>query len=275
MVPQSLTEEDFLMDMTRVSACTYPLINRPVEEAFAIIAEAGFKKVDLLGRLPHFDIDPEGCDHAARKALAKAHGLRIANLGTYLGRGFASPERAVQEAALSEVRQGIDLAVFFGARSIRLHFGEGDNPQYVDQLVPWLQCCTAYAAAKGVYLGVENHGKPLSGSPTAFRTLVERVGSPYFGLLYDPCNYASAGEDYRAALETLKDSIVHVHFKDGEMTAQGFQRTMLGEGDLDFVWIVEQLDAHGYAGDLALEYELKAPPVEVGLKRWYETFAAM
>ncbi len=263
------------MDIARVSACTYPLIDRPVEEAFAIIAEAGFKKVDLLGRLPHFDVDPEVCDHAARKALAEAHGLQIANLGTYLGRGFASPERAVQEAALSEVHQGIDIAVFLGARSIRLHLGEGDDPQYMDQLVPWLQRCATYAAEKGIYLGVENHGKLLSGSPTAFRALVERVGSPHFGLLYDPCNYASAGEDYRVALETLKDSIVHVHFKDGEMTAQGFQYTMLGEGDLDFVWIVEQLDAHGYAGDLALEYELKASPVEVGLKRWYETFAAM
>jgi hypothetical protein len=38
---------------------------------------------------------------------------------------------------------------------------------------------------------------------------------------------------------------------------------------------MEQSDAQGYAGDLALEYELKAPPVEVGLKRWYEVFTAM
>jgi sugar phosphate isomerase/epimerase len=263
------------MEMSTVSACTYPLIDRSVEEAFAVIAEAGFKKVDLLGRLPHFDVDSEVCDHKGLKATAEAYGLRIANLGTYLGRGFASSERAEQERALREIRQGIDVAVFLGARSIRLHFGDGDDPQYMDQLVPWLQRCAAYAADKGVYLGVENHGKPLSGSPTAFKALVERVASPFFGLLYDPCNFASAGANYRAALETLQDCIVHVHFKDGETTPQGFQYTMLGEGDLDFAWIVEQLDAQGYEGDLALEYELKTPSVEVGLKRWYEVFAAM
>ena len=44
---------------------------------------------------------------------------------------------------------------------------------------------------------------------------------------------------------------------------------MLGEGQIDYPWILEQLEAIGYTGDLALEYELKDPPAAEGLKAWY------
>jgi sugar phosphate isomerase/epimerase len=45
---------------------------------------------------------------------------------------------------------------------------------------------------------------------------------------------------------------------------------MLGAGQIDYGWILEQLDAIGYTGDLALEYELKDPPAAEGLKTWYQ-----
>jgi hypothetical protein len=38
---------------------------------------------------------------------------------------------------------------------------------------------------------------------------------------------------------------------------------------------VEQLNAVGYEGDFALEYELHHPEPEKGLKRFYEDFLAL
>lgn len=265
------------MDMSRVSACTYPLQDRPAEEAMAVIAGAGYKRIDLLGRLPHFSIKADECDPAALKAAAEGNGLEIANLGTYVGVGFASSERAVQEQTLQEVRHTIDLAVFFGARSIRVFRprSEIDDPARIEHIVPWLQRSAAYAAEKNIYMGFENHGGPLSGHPEWCKELCDKVGSPFFGVLYDPCNLLADGTDYRAALETMKDHIAHVHFKDGAITAQGFKRTMLGQGEIDFVWLVERLNALGYQGHFALEYELPEPPAAEGLKAWYETFAAL
>jgi hydroxypyruvate isomerase len=49
----------------------------------------------------------------------------------------------------------------------------------------------------------------------------------------------------------------------------------MGEGEIDFPWIVEQLDAVGYDGDFTLEYEIHTAPSEAGLKQFYEAFAAM
>lgn len=60
-------------------------------------------------------------------------------------------------------------------------------------------------------LGIENHGGAITGSPETLKRLFDQIGSPYLGLLYDPCNYVQKNVDYRAALELLKDHLAHVH----------------------------------------------------------------
>ena len=48
------------MDVTAHSACSFPLRERGLDETFRVIAEAGFDKIDLLGRVPHFSVtDPD------------------------------------------------------------------------------------------------------------------------------------------------------------------------------------------------------------------------
>jgi sugar phosphate isomerase/epimerase len=265
------------MDLSRLSTCTFPLKDRPLTEALPIIAAAGYKRIDLLGRMPHFSLDPAECDPHAVHALAKANGLEIANLGTYVGVGLASADAAEQTAALIEMKLAIDIAASYGARSIRVFrpHSEIDDPAKIDQIAPWLQRVADYAAIKEVFMGFENHGGPLCGDPEACRALCQEVGSPYFGVLYDPCNLMGAGTDYRSALDIMQDHITHVHFKDGIVDGDGFRRTMLGEGDIDFGWIMQRLDAIGYDGHIATEYELPDPAPEAGLKIWYETYQSM
>ena len=68
----------------------------------------------------------------------------------------------------------------------------------------------------------------------------------------------------------MADHIVHVHIKDATTRDGAFRLAMLGEGDIDVPWLLEELDALGYRGDLALEYELSDPPPEEGLRLWYQ-----
>ncbi|MEZ4711224.1 MAG: sugar phosphate isomerase/epimerase family protein [Caldilineaceae bacterium] len=265
------------MDITRLSTCTFPLKDRPLEQALPIIAAAGYKRIDLLGRMPHFSLDANECDPQEVLAQAKANGLEIANLGTYVGVGLASAERAEQEAGLQEMMQAIDAAALLGARSIRVFrpHSEIDDPAKIDQIAPWLRQAAEYAATKSVYMGFENHGGPLGGDPEQCRRLCEAVGSPHFGVLYDPCNLMGAGTDYRSALDIFQDHIAHVHFKDGVVDTNGFRRTMLGQGDIDFGWIMQRLDQVGYDGHIAIEYELVEPVPEEGLRMWYEAYQAL
>ncbi|MHB0856371.1 MAG: sugar phosphate isomerase/epimerase family protein [Anaerolineae bacterium] len=262
------------MDTTRLSACSIPLIGLPPQRAMTLIAQAGFRKVDLLGRMPHLSLDPGECEPETLRKAAAAAGVRIANLGTYVGAGLADEDQAAQERELAQVRRAVDVAVALGARSIRVKPGN-DDPASIDRMAPGFQQAAAYAAAQGVYLGFENHGGAISGDPERCAELAGQVGSAYFGVLYEPCNLAAAGADYRAAFDVLKDHIVHVHLKDGVRTAQGFTHCMLGEGEIDMRWVLERLEEIGYRGDIALEYEMSDPPPAFALGQWFKYAAAL
>lgn len=262
------------MDLSRLSTCTFPFREQPISEALPIIADAGYKRIDLLGRMPHFSLDSSEFDLSAFHNLLATYDLEVANLGTYVGVGFASESDDEQAAALTEVKKTIDIAASFNARSIRVFRpkSEIDDPAMIDRIVPWLQRAAEYGAEREVYMGFENHGGPLCGDPEHCHTLSEAVGSSYFGVLYDPCNLMGAGVDYRSALNLMKNNITHVHFKDGTTDEQGFRRTMLGEGSIDFGWIMEQLDEVGYNGTIATEYELPTPAPAEGLRMWWEAY---
>ena len=60
------------------------------------------------------------------------------------------PARAsALEGELRSLCRAIDLAVFFGARSIRVAAGN-DDPACLDRIVPWFRRGTEYAAARGL-----------------------------------------------------------------------------------------------------------------------------
>lgn len=265
------------MDSERISACTYPLRAQPFDYALEVLAAAGLRKADLWGRRPHF---PEDCDPEVIAAIAAASartGVSIANLGTYPGSNFASDDEAERAAELESMKRTIDAAAHLGCRSIRVMPGRGEDPAIIDRIAPLLAESAEHAEIMGVLLGMENHRGSIAGNPEDAVALCAAVGSPWFGVLYEPCNLLSVGVDYRAAFEVLSDWIVHVHVKDGRRMADGsFQGVHLGRGEVDPVWVVEALESIGYTGEYALEYEIpEVEPVETGLRKWVELFAAI
>ena len=264
------------VELSRISTCTYPLRERPAAEAMAVMAECGFRKIDLWGRPPHFSADRAELDPAALEAAAQAAGVRIANLGSYPGADFASDDEAARARALDEMKATVDLAVRFGARSIRVRPGTGEDPAIIGRIAPLFVRSAAYAAEWGIYLGMENHKGSLAGLPDACVELCEAVGSKHFGILYEPCYLLHAGVDSQAVFDRFAPWIVHIHVKDGGLGDGGFQRTHLGEGDIDYRWVVDAMERTGYEGDYALEYEIcDIEPIETGLPRWLDYFLGL
>lgn len=256
------------MDLSRISVCSIPLRKRPLAEALRVIADAGFAKVDLLGAEPHFPPAPDDTQVREIEAAAHASGVRVANLGTYYGRPLPATEEET-EAELDAARRGMDAAVRLGARSLRIHPGKDRSRETGFALIPFFRRVAAEAEDRGLYLGIETHGGLSSDAP-AMVELCREVGSRHFGVLYDPCNCAQHGVDYKAAWDTFKDHVTHVHLKDGRRAADGsWQRVHLGQGEIDARWLLNELDRAGYGGDIALEYEInetEAP--ETGLLKW-------
>ena len=260
------------MDLDRISCCTIPLRDKEPEYAFRAIAEAGYKKVDLLGRMPHFDLNDPAYDFAGVVALADRFGLRIANIGSYCGDDFVSDDEEARERALADTVAVIDAAAFCGARSIRTRPGRPEDPALIDRMVPYYQRAAEYAESKGVRMGIENHGGPISGNPELCAELFRKVGSKYAGILYEPCNLAAAGVDYKRAFDVMKEYITHVHIKDS-YEIEGKMRTVwLGTGAIDFRWVVASMESIGYDGDFALEYEVHVEAPETGVAKWLDWF---
>lgn len=263
------------MDMNRISTCTYPLREKDLEYTLGVCADAGFVKADVWGRAPHFAEDQFLCDWPNLRALSQKIGIQVANLGTYPGRFFAADSENERMAEMSKMQAAIEAATYFGARSIRVMPGHGEDPAIIARITPYFEQAVAYAAERGVYLGMECHAGSIAGNPPVVADFCAQIGSPYFGVIYEPSNLYAIGVDYREALEILAPCTVHVHIKDGLWIDGTYRRVHLGDGDVDFKWIIEQLDAGGYTGDYALEYEVgDIEPVETGMKKWYDHFVA-
>jgi sugar phosphate isomerase/epimerase len=264
------------MDVSRVTACSFPLKEKDLDYTFQVISESGFDKIDLVGRMPHFSVTDPAYDMDELRRVVEKYGVRLANIGSYCGRGFSDESEDERQAAMDEMKKTLDVAKEFGAKSIRIFPGDGTLAS-MDKVVPYFKESAAYAETVGVYMGIENHGGEISGNPEACREISEKVGSPYFGILYEPCNLMAAGAEYKSAFESFKDHIVHVHIKDGKYNDDGkWERCMLGDGEIDYTWVWDQVEALGYDRDYALEFEVgNIEPVETGYKKWLDTWAKL
>ena len=258
------------MDLNRLSACNYIVRDKDLDYTFKLIRDSGYVKVDLWGGLPNYSNDPDECDVAAVKAKAEQYGLTVANLGTYPGGKFFE---VGLEAEFAEMKRAVDNAVFFGARSIRVSAGHGEDPAIIPDLVPFFQKSAAYAEQQGIFLGMENHKGGIAGDPDCCVKLSSAVGSKHFGVLYEPANLMQCGVDYKEAYKAFGDYVTHIHVKDSRVVDGEYERTMLGDGDIDYAWVVATLEADGYTGDYALEFEVPhLAPVEQGMPQWLAHF---
>lgn len=100
-----------------------------------------------------------------------------------------------------------------------------------------------------VALSVEGHQGSLLEAPDAGVALMKRLW-PAVGFTYDPSHFAMQGIPL-AETEPLLDYVRHVHVRDA---APGQMQAAMGEGVVDFAWLVEALRRRGYDGAVAIEY---------------------
>ncbi|HAZ63101.1 MAG TPA: hypothetical protein DCZ72_05755 [Armatimonadetes bacterium] len=264
------------MKLDRFTACSIPLIGLPLGEALQTLADAGWQRIDLLGRMPHFSADPAEQDIADVEAAAAAAGVTIANLGTYLGRNFHDPDPAVVRADMELGLHGIERAARLGCRTARVLPGRGDDPAQIPVIAPHFAELAKAAEQAGIYLVMENHAGSIAGDPGLAVQLCEAVDSEYFGVIFEPANLLMGRVDYWSAYGTMRRWVHHVHFKDGHWVDGKYVATHYGDGDIRIAELVALLDAEGYTGHYAVEYEVgHLEPAATGLIRWRQWLEAL
>lgn len=178
--------------------------------------------------------------------------------GTAIGNDFCLPEGEKRTEQIDLCKRWIDHAAVLGAPVIRIFAGKvakGDTEEVaLDRCVAGINECLDYAATKGVFLALENHGG-ITATPQQLLAIVKRVkDSPWFGINYDSGNFRT--DDPYGDLEQIAPYAINAQIKVA-VTAKGEKQPA------DIPRMVNILKAANYRGYVVLEYEESKPREEI------------
>ncbi|MCA9409897.1 MAG: sugar phosphate isomerase/epimerase [Candidatus Omnitrophica bacterium] len=216
------------------------------EEFMQFAAENGLGAIEPTSYYFPEDADRNYFLEYRRKAFLM--GLTVS--GTAIGNVFTHPKGPDRDKELALTRKWIDHASEMGAPCIRIFAGKiqkGSNEEEARGFA--IECINEsleYAAEKGVFLALENHGGIVSNADQLL-AIVREIDSEWFGVNLDTGNFHSA--DPYQELQQAAPYAITVQVKV-EVKPEGQEKQ-----PADLERIVKILRGVGYRGFVALEYE--------------------
>lgn len=229
-------------------------------------ADAKMTMLDFIDYCAELDLD--GCELTGyyfpreithdylMQVKQKTFALGLDISGTAIGNDFCKTGEAL-EAELKMTREWIDYAATMGAPVIRIFAGRvpkgGNEAESIERCVEGINQSLAYAAEKGVFLALENHGG-ITATPAQMMKIIDGVKpSPWFGVNFDGGNFRT--DDPYRDLEQIAPWAINVQIKTA-ISRDGKKE------DADLERIVGILKKAEYRGYVVLEYEEKDEPKE-------------
>lgn len=238
-----------------VGATTLGFGTIPIEAVFDGLAEVGAECCELNGRPGQHGGERLSAAQVAR--LVERTGIRVTSVGGYCD--FASEDTAGEVDRLVEsCRLANDLGVDI-VRAMVADVAEGVTREDVRaRIVDAFGRAAERAAALGVRLGLENHGRLANDGPW-LAGIVDEVAAPNLGFTLDTGNFAWVGHDPATVardIDAVLPRTISVHVKDVAWKGGTFDGFVpAGEGGIDLSGILSRLANRGYAGPIVSEYE--------------------
>ncbi|MEV6684611.1 sugar phosphate isomerase/epimerase [Streptomyces sp. NPDC051130] len=236
----------------RYAFSTLGLPGTPLARGAALAAEHGYDGLELRAHPeePLHPGSPSGDRAVARRALAAAG---VTALGVA---GYAKVAAAGEDGpVLAELRSLVRLAADLEAPYVRVFPGGGSLPEADadTRAVRRLRAAAPYAERHGVRILLETHDSHPTGAAAA--RVLERVGHPGAGALWDALHTWLGGEPPAESWRSLAPHLGYVQVKDVAST-RDLTPLGLGEGVLPLAEVTAGMPSGGW---LCWEYE----------KRWY------
>jgi D-psicose/D-tagatose/L-ribulose 3-epimerase len=241
---------------------------------FEGLAEAGYDGVEI----PVVNQSPEelqamasACDDLGLERTASA----------FVGEDVnpISPEPAIREAALDNLRRGIDNAGIIGAEILigglyqahKYFTGRGPTEEEWRWSADYLRAAGEYAQKADVRLGLEFLNRFevfLINTSADCKRMVEDVGLDNVGVHYDTHHANIEDPAPAVALANIREVINHVHLSESH-------RGTLGTGQVDWDGTFDALKAIDYSGWLVIEsFGTADPELAVAANVWRNAFAS-
>ena len=231
-----------------------PKSGKPTMDLFDFVdlaADNALDGVELTSYYFPADANPDYFHKLKQHAFAL--GLEVS--GTSVGNNFCVPPGPARDAEIAKVVTGLENAAELDAPHIRIFAGQvakGDTEDVaVARVIEAIRQTLPLAIAKGVTLGLENHGG-ITATPAQLLRLVHAIDSPNFGVNLDTGNFH--GADPYADLAEIAPYAVNVQVKT-EISRAGGKKE-----DADLSRFVNILRDAKYSGYVVLEYEAKDDP---------------
>lgn len=201
------------------------------------------------------------------KHRAFVRGIPIS--GSAVGNNFVLPKGPKRDEQIASVKMWIDRCALLSAPHIRVFAGPVSKelpPAEAKKLViEALEECGDYAAKKGIFLGIENHGGIVA-EPQDLLEIVRAVKCPWVGINLDTGNFQT--DDPYADLAQCAPYAVNVQYKV-EIHRRGEKQKEFA----DMKRVVKILRDANYQGFVALEHEAKEDPWKT-VPEWLEKLRA-
>lgn len=189
----------------RILASTGPLFARPLDWAFAVVAEAGYDGVELM-----ITQDPQTQDSDRVAELARAEGVAIPVVhGPFL----LLTRRVLGTDLVTKARRSLEIASDLGADTMIVH----PPFRWQRQFHEWLLDEGEHEAGElRTRIGVENlYPVQVRGRPMRFHryTAPEHL-SPFPHVVLDTSHFAVAEVDINVAWRRLRHQAIHLHVSD-------------------------------------------------------------
>lgn len=179
----------------------------------------------------------------------------VAISGTAVGNRFTDFPGKERDNQINSVKQWIDHAATMGAPHIRVFAGNapsnGSWKEAVVRCIEGLKECCDYAAKRGVFLGIENHGGIVAEADPLIE-IVQSIDSPWLGINLDTANFHT--DDPYGDLVKCAPYAVNVQLKV-EIAPRDQQKR-----PSDLPRLVNILKDANYQGFVVLEYEAAEDP---------------
>lgn len=191
---------------------------------------------------------------------------------------IADPAKRREEIAKQNAM--IDLTARLGGKYCRVLSGQAypdiSRQQGVTWVVECIRACLEHAAERGVLLIMENHYKDnywhypeFAQKRQVFLEIISQIGSPWFGVNFDPSNAIVAGDDPLVLLEAVKHKVLTMHASDRYLEsgtledlktqdgvlgyASNLKHGVIGKGLNDYNRIFSILKGAGFDGWISIE----------------------
>jgi sugar phosphate isomerase/epimerase len=253
----------------RLGFYTYSYTDRlrmPVETCLKQIARAGYSGIDISGT-DGPSTNPKSVTPDLRRLTrrtAERLGLQVEAVITHAPLSDSLVDR---EKDPLDLEGTVDLAVDVGADVVTFHMGGYpagvEREEFWDGVVARIRDAAEYAAARRIFLAVDGIWPDwVDDSPDTLERLFQDVGSPVFGVNFDPCYLVLMGIDPAGFARRFAKRIVHAHLKDHVGRYPNWTHLIPGRGDMNYANVLAALHEIRFSRSCAVECFTNMPFAE-------------